>query len=229
MIYRSNLTCPDLQPYFEPLICKPRPWSMGHDALSDLDFDPDCCFFTHDEAAILYHVAKKTGGAWVDIGSRSGWTSKHILEVGATLRCVDVAYVSNPGLYTKLQANLGRGTWSAWHGTVFDFFDDFYESFDGACIDGNHDSPCPVVDATLCATHGADVIVMHDFWGLPIREAVMWLYPNGFKMRVYNTPNGLAVCWRGEFTPPDHVPDPAINWAEVRRTRAPEFDFSKCV
>jgi len=46
--------------------------------------------------------------------------------------------------------------------------------------------------------------------------------------RTYDTPNGMAVCWRGDFSPPNHVPDPAIDWGSVRAGRAPEFDFARC-
>ena len=77
-IYRSNLTAPDLSPYFS--LCPQVRQIMGHDAPSDPDFDPDCTYLTHDEAAILYSIAKAWPGSWVDIGARLGWT-------GATLFC----------------------------------------------------------------------------------------------------------------------------------------------
>jgi hypothetical protein len=217
MIYRSNLTCPDLQPDFEPLICKPRPNTMGHDALSDPDFEPDCLFFTHDEAAILYNVVKECRGRWVDIGSRTGWTSRHITAPGGVVvDCVDVGYRQNPRLEIAFWKNLDKGGKVSAHGeTSFEYFHEDFDVYTGACIDGNHDAPFPLVDAVLCATHGARVIVFHDFWGPPIQEAVTFLKWQGWKAKIYNTPNGVAVCWRGEFTPPDHTPDPSINWEQV--------------
>ena len=95
-------------------------------------------------------------------------------------------------------------------------------------IDGDHDSPQPTLDAQRAISVGAKVLVFHDFWGQPIQDAVraalIW------RKRVYDTPNGMAVCWsRGcDFVPPDHTPDPAIDWAQVRKDRAPNFDFSRC-
>lgn len=101
----------------------------------------------------------------------------------------------------------------------------------GFMIDGDHDSPQPLNDARGALAHLADtgVIVFHDFWGKPIRDGVEYLIEQGLKCRVYNTPAGMAVCWRGDFTPPDHVADPAIDWAQVRASRAPEWNFSRCV
>jgi hypothetical protein len=219
VIYRSNLTAPDLQPYFEPLICKPRPNTMGHDALSDPDFEPDCQFFTHDEAAILYNVAKEVQGDWIDIGARTGWTTRHILEAGCDVQSVDPSNATVDKFLKNIRKRI------LFVGTTFQLLgnngnDDPYS---GACIDGNHDSPYPVVDAALCATHGARVIVLHDFWGWPIQEAVTFLKDNGFKAKIYNTPNGVAVCWRGEFTPPEHTPDPSIDWKQVWRSRVSKY------
>ena len=55
------------------------------------------------------------------------------------------------------------------------------------------------------------------------------LQQHGFRTRIYNTPNGVALCWRGfkGWSPPDHVPDPAVDWAGMR-ARVEEFDWSKC-
>ena len=57
MIYRSNLTCPDLSLHFK--LRNPPKQIMGHDAPSDPDFEPECTYWTHDEAAILYNVVKQ--------------------------------------------------------------------------------------------------------------------------------------------------------------------------
>lgn len=219
MIYRSNLKCPDLQPLFEPLICKPRHWSLGHDVLSDPELDPDCCFMTHDEAAILYHCAKAYPGIWADIGCRKGWSSAHIWKAGCGVDCVD------PLLEHDCMA--GRFG-SIYPMKSFEYFRHEGDLMVGACIDGDHDSPAPTADACMAVMAGARVLFFHDFWGKPIREAVHYLSWNGFKFRTYDTPNGCAVCWTDpNFQPPDHVPDPAINWSAIRQQKAAEFDFSR--
>ncbi len=69
MIYRSNLSAPDLQTCFRHVASRPMPHSQGHDVTTHFsdkaDDDPvfgiykQCGFWTHDEAAILYNVANK--------------------------------------------------------------------------------------------------------------------------------------------------------------------------
>lgn len=236
MIYRSNLQVPNLEAHFAATtICKPRPWSMGHSVMSDADYDPDCCFLTHDEAAILCacaHAPGQLGKPWVDIGARFGWTSKHInWMTNAEVLCVD-PHFNVPAIAQRFRQNSGLPT--AWMRfcTAEKFFESAFvpdKCFGGFMIDGDHDSPQPLNDArgALANLGESGVIVFHDFWGRPIRDAVQYLIDQGMGCRVYATPAGMAVCWRGNFTPPDHTPDPAIDWQEVRRSRAPEFDFEQ--
>lgn len=235
MIYRSNLSAPNLETHFAATtICKPRPWSMGHSVMSDADYDPDCCFLTHDEAAILTWCARPfLSQPWGDIGARFGWTSKHINWVtNAPVICVD-PHFNVPRLAQRFKQNTGFPT--AWmrYCTAEQFLQSFSAPgpyFGGFMIDGDHDSPQPLNDARGALSHLAPtgVIVFHDFWGKPIRDAAQYLIDQGMGCRTYDTPAGMAVCWRGDFAPPDHVPDPAIDWAQVRRSRAPEFDFERC-
>lgn len=240
MIYRSNLIAPDLQPHFAATtICKPRDWSMGHDVMSDKDYEPDCCFMTHDEAAILFNVARgmRPGGTWADIGARFGWTTAHIAAAGAWVVSVDPVLKTQGGL-ERYQKNtdafwnsiieLNHKTASEWREKVARRK---FTDYSGYVIDADHDAPQPLNDArgALALLKLTGVIVFHDFWGRPIREGVEYLIEQGLKCRVYNTPAGMAVCWRGEFTPPDHVADPAIDWAQVRVSRAPEFDFNRTI
>lgn len=233
MIYRSNLTCPDLSPHF-PMISKPRDWSLGHDVPSDPEFDPNCGWFTHDEAAILYAIAQSLRGDWVDIGSRCGWTMAHILAGGA-MSCVgiDQGYLHQP-LMARAERNLLKVIdplgYDLYGLSSSQFFEVRTRYFDGFCIDGDHDAPVPLNDAigaAACAKPTA-AIVFHDFWGQPIRDAVTWLMERHWKARVYCTPNGLAVCWRGDYEPPVHQPDPPVKWKRVLEERAPGFDFGRC-
>lgn len=209
---------------------------MGHSVLSDSIYEPDCGFMTHDEVAILHECAKRTGGDWVDIGSRFGWTSAHI-ALNARVICVDPHFVV-PELAGRFLGNFGGALPDGvrvFHGNSMEFFTKLQETieprfYDGICIDGNHDDPEPLNDAVNALAHLKEtgVIILHDFWGRPVRDAADFLIDSGLKCRVYDTPNGMAVCWRGEFHAPDHVADPAINWAQVRSGRAWDFDFSRC-
>lgn len=245
MIYRSNLTAPDLAPQFKHAVSRPLPYSLGHDVLSDWSDRPDddpifglykqCAFLSPDEGAILYQSAKKVGGTWVDIGAHTGYTALHELAAGCWVFAVDSMFCV-PSFEERFRENVGEGFYDSgrpFSGTSDEFFASLGRNarFSGVMIDGNHDAPCPLLDAQNALAHLKEtgVIVFHDFWGRPIRQAVEFLMGAGLKCRIYDTPAGMAVCWRGDFTPVEHIPDPAIRWCTVREERAPEFDFGRTV
>lgn len=230
MIFRSNLECPDLAPHFK-LMSKPRHYSFGHDVPSDPDFEPDCGYFTHDEAAILYNIAREVGGNWIDIGARFGWTTAHLGAAGCEVTAVD-PILKLQGPSARFESNLLH----AWHmvtsvhtSTAAEFFVREWFRHSGCVIDGDHDAPQPALDARrfLLIAQPKCAIILHDFTGKPIRDAVTLLLDKGLQCRIYNTPNMLACCWRGNFDMPNHVPDPRIPWAEIRANMT-DFDFSRC-
>lgn len=232
MIYRSNLTCPDLSPYFK-LLVKPRPWSLGHSIPSDPDYEPECCFMSHDEAAILYNCAAQMRGPWIDVGSRFGWTAKHINWItNRTVLCVD-PHFQVPELLMRFLDNIGhKWALNIWADTLASLSEHKVGPYSGFCVDANHDDPEPLNDAKGCLQIAAPdcCIVFHDFRGRPIRDAVRFLMAEGFHCRVYWTPAMMAVCWRGNFTPPVHQRDPAIDWNMVRAASEidQDFDLSLC-
>lgn len=243
MIYRSNLTAPDLTPHFKHLTVRPMPHSFGHSVPSDwadkADDDPvfglykRCGLWTHDEAAILYNVAKQIGGTWLDIGSHSGWTTAQMLAAGCDVVAVDPIMWLKEGV-ERFEQNT-YCWWSHVVGQSCEKSDSFFlygvhggEQYNGVCVDGCHEPGQPLRDALNAANRLTDtgVIIFHDFIGRPVREAVEWLMGQGFKARVYFTPHMIGLCWRGDFTPPDHVPDP--NLPDLK-ARCPEFPFERCV
>lgn len=248
MIYRSNLTCPDLAPHFKHLTARPMAHSFGHTVLSDwadkADDDPvfglykNCGLWTHDEAAILYSVAEGVSGSWVDVGCHTGWTTAHICEWAGRVEGID-PMLGVDGFVSRWQQNLSScsdpklGIWWGSYLTSADWFEKCAPHravFDGFCIDGDHEPGKPLEDAQNAARHLADtgVLIFHDFIGQPVREAVTWCMDNGFKARVYLTPHVIGLCWRGDFVPPDHVPDPHIV-AQDLPARMPDFDFTRCL
>jgi hypothetical protein len=217
MRYRSNLTAPDLAPYFR--LKNPPVQILGHDAPSDPDYEPECCFWTHDEAAILYNVACRVGGIWVDVGSRFGWTTAHIASAPRVSAAVafdpicDSEYAQG-----RFLENMRRWEHVAPQCTVAGTISlDEAKGIDGFVIDGDHGAPAPLFDAMKAEQAGARVILLHDFWGQPIREAARWLMGEGFQLRIYWTPCGVACLWRGDdFQPPDHQRDESIDWTGPR-------------
>lgn len=241
MRYKPNLEAPDP---FEALdiarhfkLKHPPIQILGHDIPSDPDYEPNCGFFGYGEAAILHLIARIVGGTWVDIGSRFGWTTAHLLAANCPVIAVDTCY-ANEQYEARFLENMRAlpGTqqlWLKYAGTAQALAaEPWIEPQDGFVIDGNHDDPEPLNDARAClriAKEGC-AIVLHDLYGRPIQDAVAFLMAEGFLARVYWTPNGMALCWRGlpDFVPPFHVPDPALDSIDVRR-RITGFDLGDCV
>ena len=239
MNYRSNLEAPDLRPYFKHLHGRVTPQSMGHFALSDFADKPaddpvfavhkNCQFWTLDEAAILYNCARQfPNGIAADIGSHTGWTSSYLMEaIQGIVYAVDPMY-TNDVFAKRATLNVGERNIAMQPTTADDFFSTMGLPLDVAVIDGNHDSPFPLKDAKGAAAHldRRGLIMLHDFWGWPIQDAVTYLQKNGFKVMVYATPNGVACCWRGDFKPPIHIPDPSIDWKSVWQSRVTKFEIA---
>lgn len=233
MRYQSNLTGPDLRPFFK--LANPILQRMGHDIPSDPDFDPNCGFLSDDEATILFHCAKAWPKRWVDIGARLGWTSRHIIEAGADdVWAVDPEYAGHGEFFERALSQCRHLIPSPY--TSEEFFRRAGANglnFDAAMIDGNHDSPEPTFDAARAIRAGAEVLVFHDFAGKPIRDALNAMIADSdtFQCRVYWTPNAMAVAWRDGcgFIPPDHVRDPRVDWSGMERIVAEDFDVRRCV
>lgn len=236
MIYRSNLSMPDISANFKLL--KPSKMIAGHDAPSDPDFEPECTYWTHDEAAILYNIAKDIKGDWVDIGARFGWTTATLVEAGCDVSAVDT-HLCIEARRMRLEQNLAQylnGDEECSYLPSMEFLkaaQRIGQSFNGFVIDANHDAPEPCNDAfySFAVARRDCVMMFHDTWGSPIREGVQCLMEMGFNCRMYDTPNGVACLWRGlgNWKPPDHTPDPKVDWSEMRKNGAPEFDFTRCV
>lgn len=225
MIYHSNLTGPDPAPRFPHAFSRVMGHSCGHDILSDWadksDEDPifglyrNCGFWTEDEAAILYQVACKVGGRWLDIGAHTGWTACHIGAARCVVDGVDPMYRVPEFMHRAWSNIVGYG--EAYQFTLYattseEFLRQPGQSYDGVVVDGAHDDPAPLDDAI--GAHGrlnqTGVILFHDAIGGPVQLAVRWLAANGYQHRVYLTPHVLAACWRGDLTLPDHRPDPRV-------------------
>lgn len=246
MIYRSNLTCPDLTPNFKRLVSRPMGHSFGHDVPSDwgdkADDDPAfgiwkrCGLWTHDEAAILYNVAKSDGkfAHWADIGAHTGWTTAHLAAAATGRGNIDaVDPMLRLQVWTeRFEENLDQW-WDSIAAVHYLRSDEYFQitnlgTFDGVCIDGCHEDGQPQRDARNAATHLAPtgVIMLHDGVGRPVQDAVVWLMGQGFKARAYFTPHLVFCCWRGDFTPPDHVPDENVK-SQLLDGRFSNFDFGK--
>lgn len=248
MDYLSNLglTAPDLRPQFPHMWGRVMGHSFGHTVYSDWadkpSHDPiwqqfkECGFWTRDEAAILYHVAKQFPGRWLDIGSHTGWTAAHILAAGASdVYGVDPAY-NMVGFTERAQAQAPHLIPCPF--TSHKFFSNTLHrpGFSGIVIDGSHEDDEPFRDAVKAASRLATlgVILFHDFVGKPVQDAVEYLIARrGFTCRLYLTPHVVAVCYRhfhgepeGGFIPPIHLPEQGLVEQDLFK-RWPERDWSQ--
>jgi predicted O-methyltransferase YrrM len=182
---------------------------------------------THDEAAILYHLAVQTGmlalascrrAHWLEIGCNAGWSTAHIAsapDVDVTALDQDRVAIDRAiwnveacGLSSRVQFLCGAS-------------DDLHlldlkgPIYDGVFIDGGHEPGQPERDARLVVPllHDDAVVVLHDAIGKPVQDAIKYLIACGFKYQPYCTPQLLAVLYRGRFNPPHHEPDPTFNWS----------------
>lgn len=244
MIYRSNLTAPDLLPFFHHTQLVNQAQAMGHTVITHwadrLDDTQEwrnwkaCGSLTHDEAAILYHIAKAARfDLWLDIGANLGWSTAHIADSGQSVWALDPQLTDREWL-NRFNLNTYR-QWGWRIRTIGETSRKFFADplgavkFGGVMIDGDHSPGEPLHDAQQAAAHlePNGVTVFHDFMGGPVREAVLWLMEEGFLCRVYDTPHMMAVCWRGrEFVPPDHVPDPQLAQYNLRG-RCEGFPFHR--
>jgi methyltransferase family protein len=240
MIYRSNILCPDLTPHFKHLISRPMAHSFGHDVPSDwgdkAEDDPvfgiykRCGLWTHDEAAILWNARfRQSEGPWVDIGAHTGWTTMH---AGCGLGVVDAVepMLGVPEFADRFRENThGSKEYEANALRSDQYFSAIPRQwrYAGFVIDGDHEPDKPLEDAMGAAKHLSDdgIIIFHDFIGQPVREAVQYLLALGFHCRVYFTPHMVALCWRGDYQPPEHASDP--NLPDLK-SRCPDFDFTRC-
>ena len=225
---------PDLSKHFT--LADPPLQYYGHDMPSDPDFSPECGFLTHDEAAILYNIAKAFPHRWVDIGCRFGWSTAHIAAAltKGVWACDPV--LQHEAQQRRFESNLHH-FWGELVQVVAKESEGFFRRdriIDAAMIDGNHDSPEPTLDAARAITAGASVLVWHDFQGRPVRDAVEHVMGLGWSSRVYWTPNIMAVAWNPDsgFVPPDHErdPEPLQYWAHREWVIIQYgFDVRRCV
>jgi predicted O-methyltransferase YrrM len=163
--------------------------------LRDKDFDPSCGYMSFEEISIIQKTV--LGGKWLEIGSHTGWSGAHIAELCDEIYLVDPQY-NLPLFKQRTIDNLKN---SGVYGKCVLFSTDRYFSenkdvFDGIVIDGNHDSPYPLLDAIesdKILNHGG-IIVLHDYNGQPIKDAVEYLHQQKYEISIHNTINGLAIC-----------------------------------
>lgn len=223
----------DLRPAFHHYRWEPMAHSNGVLVGCDwVDWLPDSTVpevyrrngsLTVDEVAVLHECASRLPGRWLDVGGSTGWSAAHMATAGCGVDSIDPMY-AGAEFRARAEENLGAagilqlvGLWST---TSDQFFDSRRDTqYAGALIDGNHDRPCPENDAKNAAERleTPGVILLHDGYGAPVQDAVRALVAAGFRHRAYPSPQGLVVCWRGDFEPPAYSQDNEAILAKAAR------------
>jgi len=172
-----------------------------------------------DEAHILYNTALRfVGSEALEIGCSMGWAACHMAAGGVGVDMVDpllgtdwvrrsiMESLSAAGVMERVRLHAAPSP------EALDALGSTGRRWSLMLIDGNHDFPAPVRDAVACerwATTSA-AIVLHHVNAPTVSEAVYFLRDRGWKTRIYQTAQIMAVAWRGAVEPVDHVPDPAV-------------------
>jgi len=81
-------------------------------------------------------------------------------------------------------------------------------------IDGNHNNDYPLNDSKCCAKYAEEtaMIMFHDLVFPDVARGFLYLREIGWHTKIYHTQQMVGIAWRGDTSPPDHIPDQRIEW-----------------
>ncbi len=184
--------------------------------------NPAIGFVSRDEAHLLLAAARTMAGKdALEIGCWRGWSTAHLAHGGVRLQVVDPelakpavkdgiadslrrAGVADrvelvPGRSPRTVEELAAGKAGGWS-LIF--------------VDGDHEGEAPRRDAEVAARFAAPdaMVLFHDLASPHVAAGLARLRDLGWKTRVYQTMQIMGVAWRGAVEPPDHIPDPRVEW-----------------
>ncbi len=227
--------------HFPHMVWKPLPHSFGVPVPVEwqdkADDDPvfgifkKCGCWVDDEREILSAcMAQCLGKLTLDIGCNVGLTSKTMnWSTNAQVDCID-PMLGNLEFARRFFDNTGFPHDWTYPSTSDAFFEELepHIHYAGVAIDGDHEPESPLRDAQNAATHleESGCILLHDTLGAPVQVAVTWLLDHDFRAAVYETVHVVTVAYRGNFTPPEFVPDPRVVEQNVL-ARLTDLDLSR--
>jgi predicted O-methyltransferase YrrM len=195
-----------LLPFFPDAVVHTEKPDRSDRFYCDKQILPHCGFISVQESEALFRVAGEYPGLWTEIGSHVGWSAAVIASAGCDVKMVDPAY-ADPESPAKQRAydNFARAKLLRRGFHVGEISLKYFTS-EGSCdksmgffIDGDHGWPNPLYDA-ICAwarLGERGVIVLHDFVGEPVKEAVRYLKEQGMRIEIFEGMQGLAICRKG--------------------------------
>lgn len=187
---------------------------------------PNIGVLSVDEGALLYNAALPfCGKRGLEIGCHTGFSTAHLAAAGLRLDVIDPVLGNPAGLATvqeslnravpghevRLHAGFSPGIVALVHGakprTPWSF----------AFIDGLHDGEAPVSDARAVEPFMAKTaaVMFHDLTCPDVAMGLRHYRDAGWQTRIYDTMQVMGLAWRGDYTPPDHVPDPVASSATL--------------
>jgi hypothetical protein len=197
---------------------------------------PRCGFFSRDEAHVtLNNALRFRGRRGLEIGCWKGWSTCHLLAAGVHLDVVDPilaqqefsADVERAAAWVRreLQVSADLHLWAESSPEAVERLAATGARWSLICIDGNHDAPAPLRDATEADRHAAGdaMILMHDVVCPDVASGLEYLRARGWQTALYQTAQMIGVAWRGDVRPVPHRPDPRVSWTVPRHLVA--FDL----
>ncbi|WP_421868815.1 class I SAM-dependent methyltransferase [Pararhizobium sp.] len=182
-----------------------------------------CGYANRDEVAYMQALAKEfSHGAGLEVGCYYAWTTAHFAGFFERYDVVDPILSSQER--TEIEGSLraaGVIESCKLHGGESPQIpvrlyreNDWKPLWSFALLDGDHGYPYPEIDAVAVerAMLPTSCIVLHDVYFPPVSAALDRLKASGWKTRIVQTTAGVGVAWRGEKTPPVHIPDGNIPW-----------------
>lgn len=171
-----------------------------------------------DEGAVLYNAALAfKGKRGLEIGCHMAFSTAHLLEAGLDLDVVDPALGdtahlaavndnlghavpdNQPRLHAGFSPSIVSLVHSAKPGTKWSF----------AFIDGLHDGTAPLDDAQAVEQFMAETaaVMFHDLTCPDVAQGLAYYADMGWQTKIYETMQVMGIAWRGDYTPPIHIPD----------------------
>jgi predicted O-methyltransferase YrrM len=211
MVVGDKSACP--WPYLRRQI--PHRWYVDRRA-------PAMGFLSRDEAHLLYNTALLfRGRPALEVGCWLGWSTCHLALAGVQLDVIDpvlerqefhasiTASLESAGVRRSVNLVVGHSPQK-----VHELAASRASRWSLFFIDGNHDSPGPLQDATACEACAAPdaLILFHDLASPDVAAGLRYLQDRGWRTLIYQTMQIMGVAWRGDVRPVGHVPDPAVAW-----------------
>jgi len=179
-----------------------------------------------DEGAVLLACAAPFKGMrGLEIGCHLAFSTAHLLKAGLDLDVIDPA-LGDANHLAAVQDSLKRAAPDGAARLNAGFSPNIVNLVQGhapktpwsfAFIDGLHDGTAPLDDARAVEPNMAETaaVMFHDLTCPDVAAGLRHYAEAGWKTRIYETMQVMGIAWRGDYSPPDHIPDPAAKTRDI--------------